>query len=99
VRGQIIKIIFSGKKWVATAQSFQNKWERFGYPEEWLIRNGELTFSRELLEDPKNREDYLPRFFRVEHYGVDGDEVFAEIRMKNPMNITGIRCLGIYFVL
>jgi hypothetical protein len=102
VRGHIIKTfektIWSGQKWLATAQSFSNKWESFAYPEEWLIKDNVLFFSRDLLEDPKNREDYLPRIFRFEQYKIDGDEVYAEIRLKNPMDITGIRCLGTYFM-
>lgn len=103
IRGQVIKtfakVIWSGGKWMAVAQSFANKWESFAYPEEWLIKKGELTFPRELLEDPKNREDYLPSLFRVAPYNVDGDEVFVEVRMKNPMDITGIRCLGTFIML
>lgn len=103
VRGQLIKsfgkIIWSGKKWMATAKSDENKWESFAYPEEWLIKNGELAFPRELLEDQSKREDYMPSLFRVEPYNIDGDEVFAEVRMKNPMDITGIRCLGTLIML
>jgi hypothetical protein len=98
VRGQVIRqiqnIVYSDNQWIGYATSQTNHWASYAYPEKWLIKDGTLALPRSLIEDPLEREDYMPRLVLCKDFGIDGDEVDLSVRVKNPMDLTGMRCLG-----